>query len=65
MEIVSKTIGSQNAITPHHFQVELNKYVNLTGLAAYQLPETKNLAFTEVCYLCHAVTSEQPKWEEY
>jgi len=57
----AKPLESKTQFTPHHFQVELNRYLSSTCLAAYQLPETKNLAFTEVCYLHHAITSEQPK----
>jgi hypothetical protein len=57
----AKPLESKTQFPPRHFQVELNKYLNSTGLSGYQLTETKNLAFTEICYLHHHLTGERPK----
>ena len=57
----AKPLESKCQFVPRHFQVELNRYLEFTGLADFQLPETKNLAFTELCYLHNAVTSKRAK----
>lgn len=57
----AKPLESKSTFTPRYFQVELNKYLESTGLANFQLSETRNLAFTEACYLHHAITSERAK----
>ena len=60
-KLSAKPLESKTQFTPRRFQVELNKYLSSTGLFAYQMPETKNLAFTEICYLHQAITTEHPK----
>ncbi|MEM2145819.1 MAG: hypothetical protein QW279_10685 [Candidatus Jordarchaeaceae archaeon] len=59
--ISAKPLESKTYFPPYYFQSELNKYLNSKGLTLYQLPETKNLAFTEICYIHYAITSEKPK----
>jgi len=54
-----KPLESKTPLTPRYFKTELNKYLDSMGLNGFQLPETSNLAFTEVHYLHQAITSER------
>jgi hypothetical protein len=55
----AKPLESKCPYTTRYFQVELNKHLESTGLANFQLSETRNLAFTEICYFHHGITSER------
>jgi len=56
-----KSLESKCSFVPRNFHVELNKYLESNGLNDFQLLETKNLGFIELCYLHTSITSENPK----
>ena len=60
-KLSAKPLESKCPFVPRHFLVELNKYLESTGLTDFQLRETRNLAFTEACYLHNSITSERAK----
>ncbi|MEM2111084.1 MAG: hypothetical protein QXX08_04305 [Candidatus Bathyarchaeia archaeon] len=54
-----KPLDSKTSIPPRHFETELNRYLDRTRLTEFQLLETKNLAFTEVCCFHSLIKSER------